>query len=341
MQPTLTIANVQPFHAGVYSVSVTNFGGSVVSADAVLVVRPGTSPPAITLQPTSRNVEPGGTIRLTVLATGASPLAYQWRFNGADVTGETGTSLLIHNAQPQHAGIYSVLVSNPFGSVTSADAVVIVTNVFYPAMVNFSNRTPSINAPVFDVDGVTRLEGTNFQAELIAGPTVGTMVPAGPSVGFRTGIVAGYFTGGIRSILNVAGGQTASVQVRAWDRTSGETYESALANGGRAGASLIFTLQTTALPNIPPDLIGLESFSLVQVPVATPLPAVIVPVGMRGDGLMEWELRGTSGERYAIECSPNLADWAAFTIVTLVNGAARFSDQPGTTCTYYRALLLP
>ncbi|MBI3415139.1 MAG: immunoglobulin domain-containing protein, partial [Verrucomicrobia bacterium] len=63
---------------------------------------------------------------LRVRARGTPPLRYQWRFNGADIPGATDARLVIANAQPADAGDYSVFVSNPFGSVVSATARVLV-----------------------------------------------------------------------------------------------------------------------------------------------------------------------------------------------------------------------
>jgi hypothetical protein len=56
-----------------------------------------------------------------VVATG-DDLVYQWFKNGALIPGATGASLAFPGAQVSDAGTYTVLVSNPSGSVLSAPA---------------------------------------------------------------------------------------------------------------------------------------------------------------------------------------------------------------------------
>jgi WD40 repeat protein len=68
----------------------------------------------------------GEEMRLSAAATGALPLAWQWQKNGADLPGETNSTLLVTNAQPADAGQYSVRVSNAHGGATSQTATLIV-----------------------------------------------------------------------------------------------------------------------------------------------------------------------------------------------------------------------
>jgi hypothetical protein len=75
--------------------------------------------PVITLQPANQTVHVGDTLRLSVTATGASPLGYQWSFNGAELTSKTSASLALSGIQFSNVGSYSVVVTNGSGSVTS------------------------------------------------------------------------------------------------------------------------------------------------------------------------------------------------------------------------------
>ncbi len=68
----------------------------------------------------------GGVVGLRVAASGAWPLSYQWRLNGVDVAGATGAMLLITNAEPSQMGLYSVVVSNAFGSTESPSSFLTV-----------------------------------------------------------------------------------------------------------------------------------------------------------------------------------------------------------------------
>jgi hypothetical protein len=77
-------------------------------------------PPAITLPPADRTVAVGTSATFTVSATGAAPLTYRWRRNGNLITGATGTSYTLANAQLGDSGaLFDVIVSNDFGSATS------------------------------------------------------------------------------------------------------------------------------------------------------------------------------------------------------------------------------
>ncbi len=90
--------------------------------------------PTITSQPLSQTVNPGAAVTFTVGASGSTPLTYQWRFNGANISGATSSSYTKSNVQSTNAGNYSVVVSNLAGTATSANAVLTV------------NTPPSITA---------------------------------------------------------------------------------------------------------------------------------------------------------------------------------------------------
>ncbi len=84
-------------------------------------------PPTITTQPASQSVTAGNdALPFTVAATGTPLLSYQWQFNGVNLSGATGTSLTLANAQPGNAGNYAVIVSNSGGSANSSTAVLTV-----------------------------------------------------------------------------------------------------------------------------------------------------------------------------------------------------------------------
>jgi hypothetical protein len=128
----LIISNVQPSHAGVYSVVVTNAANpapGVLSSNAVLTVIGQTNalPPRITQQPQSQTVPVGGTATFSVQAAGTLPFRYQWVKGGVELGGATNRVLTMTNVQTNHAGVYSVRVSNTAGSVTSESALLTVT----------------------------------------------------------------------------------------------------------------------------------------------------------------------------------------------------------------------
>lgn len=120
---TLVRSNIQVTDSGGYRVVATNSAGSTSSATAQLNV---TSPPVITAQPASQTVASGTNVTFTVTAVGFPALTYQWRKDGANLTGATATSLSLSNVQAGDAGGYDVVVTNTLGSATSNPAVLAI-----------------------------------------------------------------------------------------------------------------------------------------------------------------------------------------------------------------------
>ncbi len=134
-QPTLTLPDAQPDNAGSYFIVVSNTYGSVTSAVASLTVN--LVPPSITTQPQDVTVIPGQDATFSVAADGSEPFTYQWYYNTTTpVLGATDSTLILGGVQPGDAGSYSVLVSNPVGSVISSNAILTVnTNPVAPLFI--------------------------------------------------------------------------------------------------------------------------------------------------------------------------------------------------------------
>ena len=80
----------------------------------------------IAVSPQSQSVIAGSNAVFSVTATGFGALSYQWRFNGTNLSGATGTNLNLTAVQPANAGNYNVVVTNTLGAATSAIAVLTV-----------------------------------------------------------------------------------------------------------------------------------------------------------------------------------------------------------------------
>jgi len=104
--------------------SVNGAGSSPAAGPASATTLP--APPEIIGQPVSQTALAGASATLSVSAIGASPLTYQWRFNGTNQAGATASSYTLPSVQAGDAGNYSVVVSNAAGSVTSSEAVLTV-----------------------------------------------------------------------------------------------------------------------------------------------------------------------------------------------------------------------
>ena len=121
---TCLLTNAQITDGGNYTVVITNLVGSVTSSVAILTVS--NIAPGITAGPASLDVFIGNTVAFSVAAAGSAPLAYQWCFNGANISGADAGDYSFNNAQAGNAGGYTVVVTNSYGSVTSAVAVLTV-----------------------------------------------------------------------------------------------------------------------------------------------------------------------------------------------------------------------
>jgi len=83
--------------------------------------------PTILIQPTNQIAPSGTTAAFSVEAATEQQLSYQWQFNGQNIAGQTAANLTLPNVQFGNAGGYSVVISNAYGSVTSAIAQLTVS----------------------------------------------------------------------------------------------------------------------------------------------------------------------------------------------------------------------
>jgi hypothetical protein len=110
---------------GTYSLSAVVIYdlGSVTSSVATVTVL---TPPTISSQPQSQAVITGQSAAFSVSASGTSPLAYRWKFNGNNISYGTNATLALTNVQTTNAGNYTVVVTNFAGSITSSVAALTV-----------------------------------------------------------------------------------------------------------------------------------------------------------------------------------------------------------------------
>jgi hypothetical protein len=86
------------------------------------------SPPIILTQPHSQTVHPDNTATFSVSVSGTAPLYYFWQRNGVPIAGATQSAYTTNNLQLSDSGTqFNCLLSNSFGTVNSAVAVLTVT----------------------------------------------------------------------------------------------------------------------------------------------------------------------------------------------------------------------
>ncbi len=129
--PATTMAD----NGAIFAVVVTNAAGSVTSNNATLTVNPAPIPPSITTQPTNQTVSEGQTARFTVEATGTAPLRYQWQKNGVDIPLATNPAYITPpTMMADNGAIFSVVIGNDGGTVTSSNATLTVNPAIPPSI---------------------------------------------------------------------------------------------------------------------------------------------------------------------------------------------------------------
>jgi uncharacterized repeat protein (TIGR01451 family) len=193
----------------VMDTSVGNWYGYDVCGQAPL------SAPAIYIQPASQGVSIGGIATFNVLAGGIPSLAYQWRKDGLPISGATSSSYVIAGVQSNHVGLYSVQVTNLYGSVLSSNAalnlIVVPTNTLAQG-----NLRVTLNPDAAGITSVTFQGNEVYQ--------IGTFIS---DWGLQTGTNAATF-------LRNANGITPSISMT---RISGDARSSAFTGTYTAGGA--------------------------------------------------------------------------------------------------------
>ncbi len=124
---SLSFFPVLTTHAGTWVLTVSNALGVVTTTPVVVNVTDPKTKPTIQFQPAAQSVAAGANAFFGTFAQGSPLLSYQWRKDGENLPGATSSGLQITYAVPSDVGDYTVVVSNPYGSVTSSVAKLTVT----------------------------------------------------------------------------------------------------------------------------------------------------------------------------------------------------------------------
>ena len=125
-----TSATVAGDSGAKFRVIVTNAAGSATSNAATLTVSQSPVAPSITTQPANQTVTAGQTAAFSVVATGTTPLSYQWQKNNVNISGATGVSYTTPPTVSGDSGAtFRVIVTNSVKSVTSNSATLTVNPV--------------------------------------------------------------------------------------------------------------------------------------------------------------------------------------------------------------------
>lgn len=245
---TLTRTEATAADAGSYRVTVQNGLGSATSRTAKVEVYP---VPVIAVQPLSKTVNEGQGTSLSVTATGTA-LTYQWMRGDQPVSGATGQTLLFASTTALDAGIYSVVVANGAGSVTSdpAQVVIIERPVVPPHSLPAAHIGQLYTAPLTASNSPTRF--------VVTGLPRGLSVPKGRLEISGRPIVSGQFP--IRIVAyNSAGSslaaRNATLEVKPFPTGALGVFEAvfprhAVLNGGLGGFVSLATTSSSAFSGV-------------------------------------------------------------------------------------------
>ena len=150
-----------------------------ITLPVCLVLSAGGSAPQIVVQPESQTALPDSYAYFRVEAIGSPTLRYQWQRNGTAIAGATSSTLsVVPVAAADNGSSFTVVVSNPFGSVTSAAAVLTVNTVPQPPLITGQPLPRSVQVgatATFDVVAQSQGGTLSYQwrrnAAAIAGAT--------------------------------------------------------------------------------------------------------------------------------------------------------------------------
>jgi len=116
-------------NSGLFDIFSTNgVNGAFKAVETDDIGSPGTHQGPVSLEistnPASLSVNPGDNAPFTVTVRGLPRPRFQWRFNGANISGATLSAYTVTNVQTSKTGLYSVVVFNGFQTLTSAIAVI-------------------------------------------------------------------------------------------------------------------------------------------------------------------------------------------------------------------------
>jgi uncharacterized delta-60 repeat protein len=210
-RPAPTTQSLRAVAASDQVIVAVGFGGTIIRSDFAAKA------PSIVAQPSDVTEQVGSAVAFSVSAAGSEPLSYQWRFNGAPLTGETSATLILPAVSLNQAGSYDVQVQNAVGSATSRAAQLIISSATLPTGLVDTAFAPAIS------NGTVRAVLPLADGRLIIGGDFTFTKPNGtvqrgiarltadgqfdPSFDVGAGITVTPYTAGVTSLAQQADGR--------------------------------------------------------------------------------------------------------------------------------------
>ncbi|HET6251032.1 MAG TPA: Ig-like domain repeat protein, partial [Tepidisphaeraceae bacterium] len=154
------------------------FTNSVAPTDSPAATLTVTSPPVVTVQPTSQNAVVGQSVTFTVAATGNPTPSIQWQsstdgVNFSDIPGATSSSYTFTAQLSQNQNQFRAVLTNPAGSTNSSTVILALTSLSaanvttgggagQPITVVYSGVSGAINVSTISASNLT-VTGPNNQ----------------------------------------------------------------------------------------------------------------------------------------------------------------------------------
>lgn len=182
----------------------------------LIPVSRGAQAPVFTLEPQSQSATVGSNVTFTSATTGATPMYYEWWFNGSALPSIGSSNLTLLNVGLSNGGTYILLASNSHGTAISSNAVL---TVGYPPVV--------LKHPV-------------SQAAVLSWDTAFSVTASGTApLGFQWRFNGQNISGATNSSLTIASTQPSNVG----------SYVAVVTNAFGAVASAVATLEVVSPPD--------------------------------------------------------------------------------------------
>ncbi len=300
----------------------------------------GPVPPSVVTPPGSTNAPAGGVAWFRVVAAGAQPLAFQWRHAGANlsdgdtVSGATTDTLRLGKVQFANAGVYTVVITNAFGSVTSAPGALIVLDnprvVFIDAVCGPSGAFVRVPVQMQSL-GNEHAVGYSliFDPAVLSRPRA-TNLPAGATLALETNQLA---SGALGVLLTLPGLGTFAPG----DAALGEFIFDTASSTGTIHSFAGFG--NAPWPRLVSDTNGGALASLFAAGTIKLDPLRMAGTA-RSNGVYRFSFAAGAGNQFAVDASEDLILWTP--VLTNVGAATpfQFSETNAQPHRFYQVRLL-
>ncbi|HEX4122093.1 MAG TPA: LamG-like jellyroll fold domain-containing protein [Verrucomicrobiae bacterium] len=234
LEPTNGTYNTgQQYFAGRVA-HVAYFTNALTTSQIQTLFYAGEAAPLFIAQPSSAAVDLNGAYSNSVTIGGTGPFYYQWYENNAPLANQTNASLVLNPVlQSDGSPNYYVIVSNLYGSVTSAvSSLTVVSNL------TFIGEFPIAYTNVLTLYGGTNIEGTNY---LGSSPTFSISALGALPISYQW----------VSNNSVIVGATNSSLTVTNCQMTSGTNFYCVLSNSYGLATSMVWAVSYSQAPIAP------------------------------------------------------------------------------------------